>query len=88
MAGERDILMTAKALEQIIMEGIRGLPQESFAEIADFVVFLRKKSFEPRAFQDDVEGLALDLELRTLSRDEQMHLEKEFADYEQRFPRD
>ena len=80
--------MTANALEQVILEGIKGLPQESLAEIADFVVFLRKKSFEPKAFQEDIEGLALDLELRTLSRNEESHLEEEFADYEQRFSRE
>ncbi len=80
--------MTENLLEQVIMEGIKGLPSECLEEIADFVVFLRKKKLDPHAFHEDLQGLGLNLQLKILSREEDLHLEKEFADYEQRFPRD
>ena len=65
--------------EQLIVRGIRGLPPSSLAEIADFVCFVRKKVLRTHPQER---------ELKKLSRDEEAHLEEEFADYERLDPAD
>ncbi|MBI5305545.1 MAG: hypothetical protein HY868_25675 [Chloroflexi bacterium] len=70
--------MTAQTYRQLILDGINGLPPEILAEIMDFVYFVRKRTLQPRDFET---------ELKLLSRAESTHLEKEFQDYEQRYPR-
>lgn len=80
--------MTEQIYEQLILQGIRGLPAETLAEIADFIYFLRKRAQQPDAFAEDLRETLLGKELLQLSRDEETHLEQEFADYEQRYPRE
>jgi hypothetical protein len=78
--------VTTQALESLIQEGIKGLPPENLAEIADFIYFVRKRVLHPEAFADELRELSLRAELKRLSREEEAHLEKEFTDYEQPFP--
>ncbi len=80
--------MTAQGYQELIMEGVKGLPTEVLAEIADFVYFIRKRTLQPRMVEDDLRHTMLRAELRQFSRDEEAHLEKEFADYEQLYPRE
>ena len=42
--------MRTQNYQQLIIEGIKGLPPETLAEIADFIFFLRKRTFQPQAF--------------------------------------
>ena len=79
--------MNAKCYEQLIAEGLRGLSCEALAEITDFVFFVRKRLFEPEAFQEHLRESLLRAELKQLSRDEEAHLEGEFEGYEQSHPR-
>ena len=67
--------------EQLIVEGIKGLPPEILAEIADFVYFVRQRAIQPQAFEEELRSALLTAELRQSSRDEEAHLEKEFEDY-------
>ncbi len=80
--------MTEQIYEQLIIQGIRGLPAETLAEIADFIYFLRKRAQQPEVFAAELRDTLLGKELLQLSRDEEAHLEQEFADYEQRYPRE
>ena len=80
--------MTEQIYQQLIVQGIRGLPAETLAEIADFVYFLRKRIQQPDIFAEELRSALLGEELKQLSRDEEAHLEQEFADYEQRYPRE
>ena len=80
--------MTEQIYQQLIVRGIRGLPAETLAEIADFVYFLRKRIQQPDIFAEELRSALLGEELKQLSRDEEAHLEQEFADYEQRYPRE
>ena len=80
--------MTEQIYQQLIVQGIRGLPTETLAEIADFIYFLRKRSQQPEVFAEELRSALLGEELKQLSRDEEAHLEQEFADYEQRYPRE
>jgi hypothetical protein len=80
--------VTEQIYQQLIVQGIRGLPAETLAEIADFVYFLRKRIQQPDIFAEELRSALLGEELKQLSRDEEAHLEQEFADYEQRYPRE
>ena len=80
--------MVAKAYEQLILEGVRGLPTEALAEILDFVYLVRKRILQPQVYENEIQGLLLRAEIKQLSRDEQAHLEKEFEGYEQHYPRE
>jgi hypothetical protein len=71
--------MTAQTYRQLIAKGIRGLPAETLAEITDFIFFVRKRALEQQSFEE---------ELKQLSRVQVAHLETEFKDYEQRYPRE
>jgi hypothetical protein len=80
--------MTAEAYQQLIAEGIQGLPPEVLAEIADFVYFVRKRVLAPETFEDELRSFLLRAELRKLSHDEEAHLEQEFEGYDRRYPRE
>ncbi len=70
------------AYQQLIFEGIKGLSPEALVEVVDFIYFVRKRTFQPAAFEEELRTVLLDTELRGLSRDEEVHLEKEFEDYD------
>lgn len=78
--------MTIQDYQQLIIEGIKGLPQEMLAEIADFVYFVRRRTLQPQAFEEELRNALLRVELKQLSRDEEAHLEKEFEGYDQLYP--
>ena len=79
--------MDDQTLHEIIQEGLKDLPEESLVQVAEFVLFLRKRTLDPQAFQDDLEAICLEAELGRMARAEGKHLEEEFADYERKFPR-
>ena len=80
--------MTDQTYRQLIIQGIQGLPPEVLAEIADFIYFLRKRVLRPQVFEEELQSALLGEELKQLSRAEEAHLEKEFADYDQLYPRE
>lgn len=80
--------MTGQTYQQLILEGIKGLPPEALAEITDFIYFVRKRILQPQAFEEEIRAALLRTELDQLSREEEAHLEKEFEDYDQLYPRE
>jgi len=80
--------MTTQTYHELITEGIKGLPADVLAEIADFVYFVRKRALEPRAFEEELQTALLALDLQRMSRDEESHLEEEFQDYDRLYPRE
>jgi hypothetical protein len=70
--------MMIQNYEQLIVEGIKGLPPEILAEIADFAYFIRQRALQPQAFEEELRSALLSAELGQLSRDEEAHLGKEF----------
>ncbi len=78
--------MTTQTYQQLITEGIKGLPLEILAEIADFVFFVRKRVVQPEAFEEELHNALLRAELRQLSYNEEAHLEKELEGYDQLYP--
>lgn len=74
--------MNQPSYEQIIVAGIRRLSPERLREVADFVYFLRQREENDAEFKGLVE-----LDLAELDENELKHLEEEFEDYEQLYPR-
>jgi hypothetical protein len=74
--------------QQLIYEGIKGLSSEALAEVVNFIYFVRKRTFQPAAFEEELRTVLLNTELRGLSREEEIHLEKEFEDYDKLYPRE
>ena len=71
--------------QDVITKGIQGLPTKYLSEVADFVVFMRCKAFEgddPCNFENIKHELSL-MDARQLS-----HLEDEFKDFDQLFPKE
>ena len=80
--------MTAQTYQQLIVEGLRGLPKETLAEITDFVYFVRRRALHPEALEGERAGVLVETESKQLSREEEAHLELEFEGYERLYPRD
>ena len=78
--------MATPAYEEMILNGIKGLTPEALAEITDFIYFVRKRTFQPQAFEEELQGILVQEELTCLSRDELDHLEREFEEYARRYP--
>lgn len=79
--------MTTETYQKVIMAGLDGLPDHFLAEIADFVFFLHYKIDNPNAFVVEVDQTPAQPAMRAGWQASLAHLEEEFADYEQRFPR-
>lgn len=84
MAISNRAMNTAPNFEQLIVEGIKGLPQQYLSEVADFVLFLRRRVVEQQHYDID----SIRQELSSLDAREQQHLEEEFADFYQRYPKE
>ena len=80
--------MMTQTYQQLIIEGIKGLPPEILAEIADFIYFIRQRALQPQAFEEELQNALVMAELKQLSRGEETHLEKEFENYDQLYPRE
>jgi hypothetical protein len=86
--GKRARMIELQYYQQIITNSIKELPLDALEEIADFVIFIRqklnKKTMQP---QQNNHALLLE-ELHILNHQQQQHLEREFANYEQQFPKE
>lgn len=63
------------AYEHLIMEGVKGLPQELLAEIADFVYFVRKRFTQPQLFVTELETTLLKTETSPNNKDDKAWLQ-------------
>ncbi len=68
--------------EQIIVAGVKHLSPDRQREVADFVYFLREREAKGAEYEQLIKA-----DLAELEAGELKHLEEEFADYEQRYPR-
>ena len=79
--------MTTETYQKMIVAGLDGLPDNFLAEIADFVLFLRHKLEYPNVFVEEVGQSLLQPAMQVGWQESLAHLEEEFVDYDQRFPR-
>jgi uncharacterized protein YecA (UPF0149 family) len=75
---------TAINLKYLIAEAIKDLPQVYLHEVADFALFIKQKAREQQADPTN----AIRHELAAMTTHEQQHLEAEFADFAQQFPKE
>lgn len=80
--------MTAQTYQELIYEGIKGLPTDTLGEIVDFIFFLRKRKLHPEAFEEELQSTLIRSELLQLNRNESEHLEKEFENYDKLYPKE
>ena len=71
--------------ESVILQGIKELPRHYLSEIADFVVFIRHKAIEEK-YSYNFEDISREL---SIANDHEIkHLEEEFKDFDQQFPKE
>ena len=78
--------MKTRDYRRLIVEGMKGLPDEALAEIAGYVYFVRKRIMEPHAFEAELYNASLWAAKERLSRNEEVHLEEEFEGYDELYP--
>jgi len=74
--------MNQTSYEQIIVAGVKHLSPERQREVADFVYFLREREKNGAEYARLIEADLAELEGKELK-----HLDEEFKDYDQTFPR-
>ena len=79
--------MTVQSYQQLIVKGLQELPEQTLAEIADFVYFVRLRALGNESERSLYETL-LNLERERLGTEMESHLEEEFADYEHLYPKE
>ena len=45
--------------QQLIIEGVRGLPPEMLSEVADFVYLVRRRAADPQSFAEEQRSFLL-----------------------------
>lgn len=74
--------MNQTRYEQIIVAGVKHLSPERQREVADFVYFLREREANGAEYAQLIEA-----DLAELGGEELKHLDEEFKDYDQLYPR-
>ncbi len=75
--------MSKALLEKIILEETKNLSQETLDEILDFIKFKKLKAQGKHSFAKKIEQ-----ELSDLSEVSLTHLEEEFSNYKEHYPRE
>ena len=75
--------MNQQDIEQTILKETRGLSLSALQEILDFIQFIKTKGCGTAT---DTKDEAILKELKDFEMDSFTHLEKEFANYKERYP--
>jgi hypothetical protein len=75
-----------KQIEKLILKETKGLPAYALNEVLDFIQFIKEKKLKKDG--DDIFKSNLDFELSQLDKNELSHLEEEFKDYKELYPRE
>ncbi len=75
--------MNKAIVEKMILEETKSLPSETLDEILDFIKFKKMKALEKKSFEKNIKQELVDLGEISL-----IHLEEEFSDYKERYPRE
>jgi len=75
-----------KQIEKLILKETKGLPPNAINEVLDFIQFIKKKKVKKK--REDIFKDSLSLELSLLDKRELSHLEEEFKDYKELYPRE
>jgi hypothetical protein len=74
-----------KHIEKLILKETKGLPPFALNEVLDFILFIKEKKLKKNidTFKSNLES-----ELSLLDHIEVSHLEEEFKDYKEIYPRE
>ena len=75
-----------KEIEKQILEETEGLTSNALNEILDFILFVKNKRL--KSIKKKVSKDNLNLELSMMDQKELLHLEEEFKNYKEIYPRD
>ncbi len=76
--------MTKNDLAKSILRELKDLPVESLKEILDFIQFLKSKKYKrKKSFEKKIQT-----ELDNLNKNSLIHLEEEFSNYREQYPRE
>lgn len=75
--------MTKALLEQMILEETKNLSTETLYEILDFIKFKKLKTYGKKSFEKNIKTELIDLNEISL-----IHLEEEFSNYKELYPRE
>ncbi|MFQ5824074.1 MAG: hypothetical protein ACE5JB_08470 [bacterium] len=75
--------MTKALLEQMILEETKNLSTETLYEILDFIKFKKLKTYGKKSFEKNIKT-----ELSDLNEISLIHLEEEFSNYKELYPRE
>ena len=75
-----------KLMEKYILKETKGLPPDAINEILDFIQFIKKKKVKKK--RENIVKDNLNYELSILDKRELSHLEEEFKDYKELYPRE
>jgi hypothetical protein len=72
-------------IEKLILKETKKLPPFALNEVLDFILFIKEKKLKKKnySFSSDLES-----ELSLLDHKEMVHLEEEFKDYKELYPRE
>jgi len=71
-------------IKEYINQSINNLPEDSLYEILNFVIYIRKKVYQPELFNLDTN--IINDELKSKTSHEINHLESEFENYKTIYP--
>jgi hypothetical protein len=74
-----------KPIEKLILKETKGLPHFALNEVLDFILFIKERKLKK---DDDLFKTNLESELSLLDHKEMIHLEEEFIDYKELYPRE
>lgn len=77
--------MSVQDYRELILDGIKGLPDRALAEIADFIWVMRQRELD-EGENDAFHQFSFGVERSRLSMQNEAHLEEEFAGYDSRYP--
>ena len=75
---------TSLQLKDFIWQNVKDLPQENVNEILNFIIYIRKKIYNPELF--NINYSDINKELIQKSKNETIHLEEEFLNYKTIYP--
>jgi hypothetical protein len=75
-----------KQAEKLILKETKGMPSYVLDEVLDFIQFIKEKNLKKK--RKDTLQNNIHLELSMLNQKELFHLEEEFKDYKELYPRE
>ncbi len=75
-----------KQIEKLILKETKGLPLYALNEVLNFIQFIKEKKLKNK--REDIFKDNLHFELSLLDKNELSHLEDEFKDYKELYPRE